>query len=111
MSEQPWFVYGLIAGLTVVTIVTRSAFLVLGDYIPLPEGVKRGLRYAPACALVAIVVPDLFLPGGAFVMPWSNPRLWGAFVATAAILATRNMLVAIVMGMVGFWAVRWLIGL
>ncbi|MCU0951275.1 MAG: AzlD domain-containing protein, partial [Burkholderiaceae bacterium] len=44
MSQlDTWLV---IVGLTAVTVLTRSFFLVLGDRIPLPERVQHALRYA-----------------------------------------------------------------
>ncbi|MEF9996937.1 MAG: AzlD domain-containing protein, partial [Burkholderiaceae bacterium] len=46
MNES--YVWLAILGLTVVTLVTRSSFLVLGDRFPLPERVQHALRYAPA---------------------------------------------------------------
>ncbi|HWL74579.1 MAG TPA: AzlD domain-containing protein, partial [Burkholderiaceae bacterium] len=64
MSDvEIWLV---VAGLTLVTILMRSSFLMLGDYLPLPARVQHGLRYAPVCALVALVTPELFLTQGAF---------------------------------------------
>ena len=53
-----------IAGLAVLTLVTRNAFLVLGHRVALPERVQHALRYAPACALVALVVPEVVLQSG-----------------------------------------------
>lgn len=106
MVHDTWWVLGIILGLTLITFITRSAFLVLGDYIPLPEAIRRGLRYAPTCALVAIVVPDLFLQNGVFLPVWSNPKVWAGVASIVAYLLWRNMLVGILSGMVALWVLR-----
>ena len=51
------YIWSVIIGLTGVTVLTRSFFLVLGDRIPLPERVQHAMRYAPACALAALIAP------------------------------------------------------
>ena len=56
------YVYSAILLLALCSVLTRAGFMLFGDYIPLPEGVRRALRYAPAAALTAIIVPDL--------LPW-----------------------------------------
>lgn len=98
----------VIAGLTAVTLVTRSVFLVLGDRFPLPERVQHGLRYAPACALVALVAPELFLTHGVFDLSAGNLRLVAGVAAGATILATRSMIAAMVIGMAAFTLLRLL---
>ena len=96
----------VIVGLTAVTLVTRSLFLVLGDRFPLPERVQHGLRYAPACALMALVAPELFFTQGAIDVALGNPRLMAGIAAAATILATRSMIAAIVIGMAAFTLLR-----
>ena len=96
----------VIVGLTAVTLVTRSLFLVLGDRFPLPERVQHGLRYAPACALMALVAPELFVTQGAIDVSFANPRLIAGIAAAATILATRSMIAAMVIGMAAFTLLR-----
>jgi branched-subunit amino acid transport protein len=85
--------------LTVATVVTRSSFFLLGDRVKLPSKIQHALRYAPAAALAAIVVPDLVTSGGALMLSWMNPKLLAAIGATAFFLATRHLLGTIVVGM------------
>jgi branched-subunit amino acid transport protein len=47
--------------LGVATACTRSAFWLIGHRVTIPPRVQEMLRYAPACALAAIVGPDLVL--------------------------------------------------
>ncbi|UOD51342.1 AzlD domain-containing protein [Orrella daihaiensis] len=106
-----WYLYGAIGLLTICTLLTRASYHLFGHRVPLSEGVRRALRYAPAAALTAIIVPIL--------LPWSAPdsmatvidqRLFAALVAIWLFQKTRNVLVMIVGGMVAFWLLRALIG-
>jgi branched-subunit amino acid transport protein len=95
-----------IIGLTAVTVVTRSFFLMLGDHVPLPQRVQHALRYAPACALVALIAPEVLLAKGGGLVAWSDPKLVAAAVAVGAMLVTRNMLATMAIGMLLFTALR-----
>ena len=104
-SLEIWIV---IVGLTGVTIVTRSFFLVLGNRIPLPERVQHALRYAPACALAALVAPEVLTAQGSLALSLDNPRLVAGAVAVATMLATRSMIATMLIGMGAFTALRLL---
>jgi branched-subunit amino acid transport protein len=95
-----------IVGLTVVTVVTRNAFLVLGHRVTLPERVQHALRYAPACALVALIVPEVVLQSGTLSIGVSNPKLVASLVAVATLLLTRRAVAAIGLGMLAFTLIR-----
>lgn len=95
--------------LTACSIITRCVYLLFGDYMPLPDAVRRALRYAPAAALVAIIVPE--------VVPWHAPqwpqvdlRLPATLVAVWVMLRTRSSLLTIGTGMATLWGLRWLFG-
>ena len=45
------YVYSAILLLALCSVLTRAGFMLFGDYIPLPDGVRRALRYAPAAVL------------------------------------------------------------
>ena len=103
-SVEIWLV---IIGLTLITILMRSSFLMLGDHIPLPERVQHGLRYAPVCALVALITPELFLTQGGFDLSMTNPKLMGGVAAAVVSLTTRSMLAAMAIGMLAFTLIRY----
>lgn len=106
MSQlDTWLV---IVGLTAVTVLTRSFFLVLGDRIPLPERVQHALRYAPACALVALIAPEVLLSQGAMVSSLGDPKLMAALAAVISMLITRSMIATMVIGMSAFTLLRLL---
>jgi branched-subunit amino acid transport protein len=95
-----------IAGLAMLTLVTRNAFLVLGHRVALPERVQHALRYAPACALVALVVPEVVLQSGSLSLALSNAKLVAALVTIAIMVFTRRALAAILLGMLSYTLVR-----
>jgi len=103
------YVYYAILLLAVCSVVTRSGFMVFGDYLPLPDPVRRALRYAPAAALTAIIVPDL-LPWSAESGPAFDYRLIAAIVSIIVFFRTRSAVLVIVSGMVSLWGLRWLAG-
>lgn len=98
-----------IGGLTLVTVVTRSLFLVLGERVPLPPRVRHGLRYAPACALAALILPQLLLSGQRLDIGWLNPRLDAGILTVLVMLWSRNMLAAMSAGMAAFLLLRALL--
>lgn len=99
--------YGLvaIACLTVATFVTRAGMLLVGDF-RLSPGVEAALRFAPACALSALVVPEVLAPDALVDVSLANPR-WPAAIAASALLLWRpNMPAGIAFGMAVYAAVR-----
>jgi len=98
----------IIVGLTGITVATRSAFLVLGERFKLPERVQHGLRYAPACALVALIAPELALANGSLALSLANPKLVAGLATGAIMLGTRSMVAAMAVGMLAFTALRLL---
>ncbi|KND61256.1 putative transmembrane protein [Candidatus Burkholderia verschuerenii] len=95
-----------IIGMGIVTAVTRAFFLMGGERIVLPPRIQRVLRYAPAAALAAVVVPDLLETSSGFSMWPSNHALWASLAGLAYYLKTRGMMGTIVVGMVVFTILR-----
>lgn len=95
-----------ISGLTLLTFVTRNAFLMLGQRVTLPERLQHALRYAPACALVALIVPEVVLQSGTLALNVSNPKLVAAAVTAAVIVGTRRAFAGIVLGMLAYTLIR-----
>jgi branched-subunit amino acid transport protein len=92
--------------LTVATVLTRGSFFLLGNAVKLPPKLQHALRYAPAAALAAIVVPDMVLSGGAVSLSWMNPKLVAGIGAGLFFFATRRLLETIVVGMALFTLFR-----
>ncbi|MET0266301.1 MAG: AzlD domain-containing protein [Duganella sp.] len=106
-----WEIWAVIGALAVATAATRSSFWLIGHHITIPKRVQEMLRYAPACALAAIIAPDLVLnPQGQAVLDLSNIKLVAGIVATIYYLLRRNMLETILFGMAFFTALRLTLG-
>jgi len=101
------YVYLAIIFLALCSVLSRTIFMLFGDYLPLPDGLRRALRYAPVTALVAIIVPDL-LPWVAGSGPSLDPRLFAGVVGCFVFIRTRSSVLIIVAGMVALWLLRWL---
>lgn len=96
-----------IAVLTVSTTVTRTAFWLVGHHVTIAPRVQDMLRYAPGCALSAIIFPDLLLgSSGAWALDWHNYKLLAAVAAVGYYLLRRNMLETIIFGMLFFTGLR-----
>lgn len=95
-----------IAGLTVVTVATRASFFMLPAHVQLPARVERALRYAPACALAAIIAPGVLARDHEVVIGWGNDQMWALLVAAAVFAKTRNMMVMMAVGMGVFTLLR-----
>ncbi|MYM71230.1 AzlD domain-containing protein [Duganella sp. FT134W] len=102
-----WEIWLVILVLALATAATRSGFWLVGHRVTIPKRVQEMLRYAPACALAAIIAPDLILAAdGQPVLDASNIKLVSGIVATIYYLLRRNMLETIIFGMAFFTALR-----
>ncbi len=95
-----------IAGMTLVTLATRTIMLVFGDRLPLPERIQHALRFAPVCALVALIAPELLTDQGAWAISLANPKFVAGAIAVAVMLATRSMVATMMLGMAVFVGMR-----
>lgn len=101
-------IWTVIIGLTLVTVVTRSGFLVLGGRLTLPPRLEHGLRYAPVCALMALIAPELALADGSLALSLTNAKLVGGVAAALVVVTTRSMIGSMAVGMLVFTALRLL---
>ncbi len=101
------YVVIIAVGLGLLTLAARASFFMIPSRYQLPPRLERALRYAPACALAAIVAPSVFNePGGAINFDLSNPRLWAVVAASLAFVRTRNMMTMMGIGMAVFTVIR-----
>lgn len=100
-----WLIFILIG---LATTLPRASFIVLGNRVTLPSVLQRALRYAPAAALAAIVVPDVLVVSGSLEV--FNPKLAAAIVAVAAAALSRNPWLPFIGGMAVLLGIRYLIG-
>jgi branched-subunit amino acid transport protein len=95
-----------IIGMTAVTVAARTLMLAFGDRIPLPDRVQHALRFAPACALAALIAPELMTDHGALAISFANAKLVAGALAIAVMLATRSMLATMALGLLAYLALR-----
>ena len=100
----------LIIGMIVVTFISRSFFILLGNRIKISEWALETIRYAPLAALIAILAPEIFLPLGASSIAEFNlrlPNIWGGIAAMIAFYFSKRMIPTLVIGMAVYTAARF----
>jgi branched-subunit amino acid transport protein len=95
-----------IAGLTVVSIVTRGFFLVPERELPIPAWLREALRYAPLAALVAVLLPEIAMTDGHLVHTWRDARLYATAIGVLVFVTTRSLLGTILAGTAVLLALR-----
>lgn len=101
-----WETVLAIAGLAVITALTRSFFMLPRRELPLPSWLREGLRYAPLAALVAIIAPEVLMTDGHLIDTWRDARLYAVLTAVAWYAWRRSILGTIVSGSVVMVALR-----
>ena len=94
-----WQTVLAIVGLAVITVVTRSFFLIPDKAVRLPEWLRHSLRYAPLAALGAVLAPEILMNHGQLVGTLMDARLPAALVGMAFYFWKRSILVTIAIGM------------
>ncbi len=96
--QLAWATVSLVAA----TLAARVTLLVVGEKLRLGPRAEAALRYAPACALAALLVPALLFQGETLAVSMDNAKLPGAVAGALALLATRSVTACIGVGMVTF---------
>lgn len=99
-------IWGVILGLTVITVITRGFFLLVGERMELSETLQNALKYAPAAALVAIIAPEMFFTQASSDMEINSPHFWGAICSSIVFWLSKSMLLTIILGMLAFTVIR-----
>ena len=109
MRYSPWELWLLIVLLALLTLVSRSFFVLLPRGWQPRGRVEQALRYAPLAALLAITVPEVVqqlpsalqqpAPGWAIA---TDARLLSALVLAAVIRLTRHTLWGLLAGILVF---------
>jgi len=105
MSDlEIWIVIG---ALGVATAAARSSLWLFAQHLTIPKRVQEMLRFAPACALAAIIAPDILMTAnGQLQTSLANPKLLAAIAATVFYLLRKNMVLTIIFGMLVFTGLR-----
>jgi branched-subunit amino acid transport protein len=109
MSATPLALGALIVGMGVVTYAIRLSLILLLGRLNVPPLVQRALRFVPPAVLSALIVPELLMPGGTLMVSLGNPRLLAGVLAGAVAWKSKNILLAIAVGMVALWTLQALL--
>lgn len=101
----------LIAGMAIATFSIRYVMVALSGRIRLSDPLLRALHYVPPVVLTAIVVPEVLISDGNLSLSYTNARLIGAIAAFMVGWFTKNLLLTITLGMLGFFGWQWLLGM
>ena len=93
----------LILGMGLVTFGIRYVLLAIAHRVELPEILKESLNYIAPAVLTAITVPAVLMPTGEIHLSFENPYLISAVLAVLAGLISKNLLVTILVGLIGFF--------
>ena len=88
-----------IVGLAVISVVSRAFFMIPERELPLPDWLKRGLKYAPLAALTAVIAPEIFMAQGELIDTFRDARLPAVLCASAYYFWRRGILGTILVGM------------
>jgi branched-subunit amino acid transport protein len=105
-----WMTIVAIAGLTLVSIVTRGFFLIPDRELPIPAWLREALRYAPLAALVAVLLPELAMTDDHLIATWKDARIYATATGIAVFVTTRSLLGTILAGTAVLLALRLILG-
>lgn len=95
-----------VAGLALVTLVTRGFFLFPEREIPIPKWLERSLKVAPLAALTAVVVPEVVMSQGQLISTWHDARLPAVVATTLCYVWRPGVLGPLLAGLVVFLPLR-----
>lgn len=99
----------LIIGAALVTFLPRVLPLMAMTRFPLPEGLRRWLRFVPVAVMSALVAQAVLLEEGKWVPIADNIKLLAAIPAFVVAIATRNLLLTVLAGVLSLMAIRMLL--
>ena len=99
-----------ILGLAVITVISRAFFMIPERELPLPDWLKRGLKYAPLAALTAVIAPEILMAQGQLIGTLMDARLPAALCASAYYFWKRGILGTIVVGMAVYLPLHIVLG-
>lgn len=101
-------VWAAIAGMGLVTLALRAAFLLLPAHIDLPAVARRALPFVPAAVLTALWAPELLLANGVVHLALDNERLLAGAVALVVAWRWRLTFATIGSGLAALHFFDWL---
>ena len=94
-----WETILAIVGLTLISIITRGFFLLPSKEVPLPNWLRRSLRYAPLAALGGVLAPEVLMSNGLLLSTLMDARLPAVLLGGMFYFWQRSILGTIAIGM------------
>ena len=101
-----WMTIAAIAGLTVISILTRGFFMIPQREVPIPAWLREALRYAPLAALAAVLLPEIAMTGDHLIATWKDARIYATATGILVFCTTRSLLGTILAGSAVLLALR-----
>lgn len=98
MMSSFWVIVACI-GLALITLITRAFFMIPERELPLPNWLKRGLKYAPLAALAAVIAPEIVMSNGQLIGSLADARLPALAASAVYFFYKRSILGTIALGM------------
>ena len=108
--SSTWQFWTVILTLAIGTFLLRSLPFWLHGKMPSPSWLNRLLRYVPAAALTALVVPGSLYMREAGDYTLAPARIIAMLVALGVALRFRSTVATLIVGMVTLWGVQYLLG-
>lgn len=105
LFDHVWLIVAIF-GLGAVTAITRSFFLLTPAAFEFSPLIQRALRYAPTCAIMAVIAPSILMQNHAVDFSWHNKALIATLIASAVFVWKQNLLLMIAVGMAVFTVLR-----
>ncbi|UHA74819.1 AzlD domain-containing protein [Paenibacillus sp. 481] len=105
--EVSWYLFLIIMGGAIVTMIPRVLPLVLLSKIQIPDWGIRWLSHIPVAVMAALLAHELLLPTSEFSILHNNLRLLAAVPALLVAYFTRSLLGTVTVGMLTMMALRW----
>jgi branched-subunit amino acid transport protein len=98
MSHDLYIWIGL-AGLFLMTALTRCAVLLWPKPIALTPRLQRALRFAPMAAIAAVIVPSVLFQSPGVIVDLIHPKALSAAACVAAWWLSRHMASCLLAGL------------
>jgi branched-subunit amino acid transport protein len=102
------YVFWVIVGTMVATVIPRVVPLVLLSRIKLPAIFERWLGYVPIAVLAALLAQSVALNAGKLDLTWTNPSLLATVPVLAVAALTRSLIGTVAVGVVLMALLRWM---
>lgn len=99
MNKTDLWTLTTIAGMALVTVITRTFFFLSAKPWHLPAWAQRGLHYAPIAALAAVVIPEIVMTQGQLISTWKDARLFAVAAGITWFYWRRSVFGTLVAGL------------